>query len=421
MGAPILDIIRTFFVATAFLLMPPVFDKLFAMAKVYSFEETGLMLGAAVLAGAAVALPRLVQRRPRLWYTLSAIAVFLITVEFVTRGAINTFYPEKREHLARLSTRTYDGIETFIGHPFLVYTGNPAIGYSHLGFNAGDPAIRKPEGVIRFACLGSSTTEDNYPRYAELALNRELAARGVTSPQFESLNFGLTGYTSAQSLVNFVLNVQDFSPDYVVLFDGFSEITIRGDRAGFRNDYAHVLQPFTPRPSYDRYLLRLSVPYRAVKDFYRPVDEWLIAYRSAYRDLSWVFPRKDKAELEPFRRNTKTIIDLALVRGMRPVLMTVPYSTDPAKPYSKLYLPHLDEVNSIVREIAADYGAKIIFIDLDREFTRKNNADFIDVIHLNPEGVVKKAERVAAAILADYDFRNPRTGTSHATPEAPKQ
>jgi lysophospholipase L1-like esterase len=93
---------------------------------------------------------------------------------------------------------------------------------NRFGFRGPDVRVEKPDSVIRVAFLGDSYTfgegvhdADVFPEVVERILNGEHAL--VPGKTVQSLDFGVGGYNTEQSL--FLLNhlVLSFSPDVVVL------------------------------------------------------------------------------------------------------------------------------------------------------------------------------------------------------------
>src|SRR4030095_14123746 len=97
--------------------------------------------------------------------------------------------------------------------------------FNNFGFVGRDFAYAKPPGVIRIAALGASTTADGYPAMLEEYLN------ALQSNRFEVMNFGQGYWTSAHVLVNFVLNVIDFAPDYIVIHQAANDELARASEA----------------------------------------------------------------------------------------------------------------------------------------------------------------------------------------------
>jgi len=124
-----------------------------------------------------------------------------------------------------------------VPHPFLQYTGPrnkvpDGQGDSYIGFKEIKVSdIPKRPGVTRIACLGGSTTEDGYPELLQALLNQQGG-----SGKYEVLNFGRTWWSSVHSMLNYVLNVTDFNPDFVILHDNCNDHHYRGF-SGLRGRY----------------------------------------------------------------------------------------------------------------------------------------------------------------------------------------
>ena len=216
------------------------------------------------------------------------------------------------------------------------------------------------------------------------------------------LNFGTSFWTTAHSLVNFVLNIVDFQPDYVVIHHAWNDVKVRVETSLFRGDYAHALKLLEPPSStVDRYLLRVSVIYRYIRfRFGDPawtfIGEATIKTSRKHTDLT------NLDELKPYRRNLETMIDLATLRRIKIVLTTMPHSIDTQKKYYSS-AQHIDQCNEIIRDIARKYGKKILFVDLDQLMTGKMEEIFRDVAHVTNTGWAFKAHQIHYAILKDLN------------------
>jgi hypothetical protein len=406
---------RTAIVAVIFalLLAPPVFNRAFAMEHLLAREELGLWLLSASLMLVA-AYGRWGGRRAQPVWGVVACILALTSVELAARLMVKVFFPSQQLTLSRWGNMSYEDLLAYRGHPFLQFTGTPSVAlignqalgnltpFNNFGFLGRDFSYEKPAGVIRIAALGGSTTADGYPQRLEDLLN----ARAAGTPQrFEVLNFGVGYWTSAHSLVNFVLNVVDFQPDYVIIHENWNDGSVRGAGASFRHDYSHALKAFEPPRMLDRYPLRFSVIYRAVRFRFGPPD-WAFLDYATHRP----YPRQQADatdDLQPFRRNITTIIDLALLRHAKVVLTTMPRTTDATMPLFS-GSTHVDEANDALRQLAAPYGDRILFVDLDQLMTGKRNEIFLDLCHMKPEGIQAKAEHIAQRILQDWQADTPR-------------
>ena len=415
------------------LIAPPIFERFFAMLYLFQGERVVLWIASLLLMSISLYSFFGRLRRPWVYFVLFNLLV-LISLELGARSAVKLFFPNKEVSLARRAAWTYDELRKLTGHPFLQYNGVPSttdnqvlgwyfsnlnsrqledvdslkasIGntsvFNNFGFIGRDFAYAKPPGVIRIAALGASTTADGYPAMLEEYLNARVAAQ---SNRFEVMNFAHGFYTSAHVLVNFVLNVLDFAPDYIVILQAANDEHARASEAEFRGDYSHYLKVFQPPRIWDRYILRVSVPYRALKFYLNPNPEWMFV--EAASQIRRKEPQRalNARELGVFRRNIETISDVASARQIKVVLTTMPHSTD--KRYSPLHLHHIDQFNEVLRSIAANHD-RLLFVDLDKLMTGKVNDVFVDPVHVNDNGRGMKAEYIGKRIIDDEERTLPK-------------
>lgn len=334
--------------------------------------------------------------------------LFFVSIELISRPILTNVLNETgQRELFKLKTWTYPINQSYIGHPFTQYSGNPNVvegtKYNNYGFVGTDFTKEKPVNVIRIAALGGSTTERGYPKLLENYLNEK---KQIDSLEFEVYNFGLSGWTTAHSLTNFLLNVVDFQPNVVIIHHAWNDVLIRNtDPKHFRNDYAHVYKSFEAPTVYDRYLLRSSMLYRYIK--------WVINKRpssSALETAMLIDPKSyinteefsNLEELFPFQRNIQSIIDHAQLNGAEVILSTQPHSSDSTVPLFQS-AQHIDQCNELLRKIAAS-DSSCAFVDLDAQLTGKKNDFFIDLGHMTEEGIEYKAEEFGKVILGQFSF-----------------
>src|SRR5438094_7141 len=345
-------------------------------------------------------------------------------VDLGDRSAVKLFFPNKEVSLARRAAWTYDELRRMTGHPFLQFNGVPSrtgeiyrvlkpggrgdeetenlSTFNNFGFVGRDFAYAKPPGVIRIAALGASTTADGYPAMLEEYINATVAAQ---SNRFEVMNFGQGYWTSAHVLVNFVLNVIDFAPDFIIIHQAANDEHARASEAEFRGDYSHYLKVFQPPRIIDKYILRVSVPYRALKFYLNPNPEWMFVEAASQIRRKEPERALNARELGVFRRNIETIIEVASARQIKVVLTTMPHSTD--ERYPGLYLHHIDQFNELLRSIAAN-NDRLLFVDLDKLMTGKVNHLFRDGVHVNDTGNRMKAEYLGKRIIDDEERALPK-------------
>src|SRR5437868_9885788 len=366
----------------------------------YLFQGERVVLWIASLLLMSISLYGFFGRlRPTWVYFVLFNLLILISVELGARSAVKLFFPNQEVSLARRAAWTYDELRRVTGHPFLQFNGVPSrtgeiyrvpkpggrgnqvtenlSTFNNFGFVGHDFTYAKPPGVIRIAALGASTTADGYPAMLEEYLNARVAAQ---SNRFEVMNFGQGFWTSAHVLVNFVLNVIDFAPDYIIIHVAANDEGARASEAEFRGDYSHYLKVFQPPPIIDRYILRVSVPYRALKFYLDPRPEWMFV--EAASQIPRKVPQRalNARELGVFRRNIETIIDVASARQIKVVLTTVPRLTDEHLHHiDQLNAECIDQENEVSRSIAANHD-RLLFVDLDKLMTGKENHLFLDAV-----------------------------------------
>jgi len=340
----------------------------------------------------------------KLAFASLAAGIFLVLLEIGFRIAFPLFGGDP-SRIAGYRRFVLDGeVRFYAPHPYTDYTFNPREpDVNALGFRGPLPDLEKPPGTLRIACLGGSTTasgnsegfKGSYPHFLQLELQERLK-RPV-----EVLDFGVDAWTTAESLVNFVLNVRDFHPDVVIVHHAPNDGGPRR-RAGFRNDYSHYRRSWAPPPKHflDRALTRFSDLWAWLRQqnvqleiglaVNRPFDSKLDMFRDGH------FPAGTEY---PFRRNVETIVDLAHLDGARAVLATVPCTPRGARAEPSM-LEGIREHNALLAEIAAAHHA--ILIDLAASMTDRDPelaGEFLDCVHLTPKGNRIKAQRIAAALL----------------------
>jgi hypothetical protein len=401
----------------ALLVSPPVFESTLSMGPLLAREVAWLWIFALTLVAWAGYV-----RYCKVLVVPATFVLFnflvLMSVEFVARATVVVVRPEAQYRLGEIAEKTYDDLIPYRGHPFLQFTGMPGLlqpGSSQSEFNnfgfahTGEFVYEKPAGTLRIATLGGSTTANTYPAIMGDVIGQQLGE----GQSVEVMNFGLPYWTTAHSLVNFVLNVVDFEPDYIVIHHAWNDSKYQDLVDGFRSDYSHVLQPFEASPFIiDRYLVRASALYRYMK-FKLARPDWAYLDNAVSRNVPPGTASNGSDDFRRYRRNIETMIEVALARGIRPVLTTMPHTLDVNKPSGQTMIraKQIDQANTIMREIAAINSERAIFVDLDELMTGKMEEVFVDLAHVTEGGRKFKAETIGAAIL-----KNLRT-----SPDLPRQ
>ena len=99
-------------------------------------------------------------------------------------------------------------------------------GYAHIrtnseGFRDDEWTVAKPAETVRIAVLGDSYVDalqvEEPNRFTERLVDALSACRSVDTTSLEVMNFGQSGYGTAQELLTFRHNVTKYSPDLVIL------------------------------------------------------------------------------------------------------------------------------------------------------------------------------------------------------------
>ena len=141
---------------------------------------------------------------------------------------------------------------TYTPHPHLVYTGNPKAKHNRDGFLGRKRTLEKPANTVRVAGLGGSTTYGiyNWPRQLRVLLNDDSDADERT---YEVFNFGMSGYTSLESLVNLTINVQDYDIDILVIHHALNDLMPRLFPE-MERDYRHFRKIYRPMGPVARFM-----------------------------------------------------------------------------------------------------------------------------------------------------------------------
>ena len=144
----------------------------------------------------------------------------------------------------------------------------------------------------------------------------------------------MAGWTTAETMVNYFLVVQDYAPDIVIIHEAPNDVDPRR-WPGFRTDYSHYRKPWSG--------VQYSLPYRLLVRWSDLFAASQLRNPSAFDILAVVnrpptgtLPRNvaDRLPAETavaFRRNVRPSPEHARLRGGRVVLATVPYDRWPPR------------------------------------------------------------------------------------------
>ena len=226
------------------------------------------------------------------------------------------------------------------------------------------------------------------------------------------MNWGVPGWTTQESLVNYFINVQDYEPDIVIIHHAINDNSPRLFKPGtFRPDYAHWRKSWENYevPWWDQTLIRYCTPYASyrihkgadgfnVLDFVRR-NENRLPRRSKLSDLAEKSGRI-------FRRNIVTIAEHATSKGARVFLVTMPYKQSLAQAdpegvvplWAQLVMQH----NQLLRDIAEEGGFGLIDQELMAMHDPPRSEEmFVDRVHMTRPGMRRKAAMISKALYKE--------------------
>ena len=370
----------------------------------------------------------------RLAFSLLATVMGIGLLEAGMRLALPIIAP--RQHYDILDYRhrwfpKWDPSPIFEPHPYVAYVHpSSGEGVNEDGFTFEQVPRKKPPGVFRIAALGGSTTDG--PQAWPYHLARVLKQKRPDL-EFQALNFGMSGWTSAESAVNYVLNVQDYAPDVVIVHHAANDLGAIFHPA-FHPDYRHyrrVLQMdsdeqgtlrIRQRWTYklDAKLCRYSLLYVWAR--IRLMGEGRSDYSLTHLTTWPEGPRNDAPEsvrVQPFLRNLRTIGTLAESNGSRVLFASIPWVRPEVAPeLAAQWGPGLDEQmvqqNRRLLDVAQDHGWGVV--DLDAEMGDKAEL-YVDPIHMTQAGEREKGEHLARFIVTE-GWLPPKDGGGASPSEA---
>ncbi len=350
---------------------------------------------------AEVEATRLPLRRKLLFL----LAVLLLALALAEAAAQITYRVSNGRFVWRAARGA--GIGILEPHPYLVGALKPGASAERLGtrITINSDGYRGPplrQGAQRVLCLGGSTTfcvrvsdGDTWP----VKLQEKLAS--APNGPIDVVNGGVSGYSSAENLIQFALRDHYLNPSLVILYQGLNDL--RSSHAPqFSTDYsrfhgaaqAHVLD-LDWKEGHSILALR------------HYLNKFLAGIRGPKpEDPSARKSSPDPRIREVYRSNLRSIA--ALARAYKTRIIFVPQVLR----YSRFegpekWLPFVKEetvveqmavLNDAMREVAEECSLPFFGAVLSAPW---EDADFADPCHLSPQG----CDRMAS-LLADFIEKN---------------
>lgn len=161
-----------------------------------------------------------VEKKKRIWLRRAGLAVggmcFAVLLIEIGLRVLGFSYPITTQ---RDANRGYSYLPNF--EWFHTTEGYAHVRTNQYGFRDDDWSVEKPANVVRVAVLGDSFVEGNQvakdKRLTELLESRLAASHLFDGFKVEVMNFGMSGYGTAQELMTFRHEVKKFKPDYVIV------------------------------------------------------------------------------------------------------------------------------------------------------------------------------------------------------------
>ena len=239
---------------------------------------------------------------------------------------------------------------------------------------------------IRVLCLGASTTANNisdgqedytYPKMLQEYLGNK----------FEVLNCGIGGWTSVDIFINFVLNLIQLSPDYIVLYHGYNDLPLYL-MDDFESDYQHgrknigevvhsikranLLPKIKFFHLYEYIKDRLFGTGNARNDLLKLITKNKIDYTNKYFDFK---TQRDIIE---------ALIVLCKHNNIVPILSSFCYHDHERNLESSRIHEGVKLENNDIKYISKKYNCK--FVDQNK-LIKSVDENFVDSIHFTPLGM----------------------------------
>jgi lysophospholipase L1-like esterase len=283
--------------------------------------------------------------------------------------------------------------------------------FNERGFRTSEPMWPKRAGELRIATLGGSTTEDMWNasgRHWPWHLEQRLDALKIRDVRV--LNGGMSAYATTHSLIRTAFDVTELRADVLLVMHNINDLTAA---------YYALAADTTLDPHYAiKYRTRGYTGLRGEEDVVWSRLKGFVAGRfESQRAATSPLPHDPVVVAEGarlFQRNLRSIIAVAQAHGIRPVLLTMPFSTslkhfETTKsgqvrtgsigigrlPSSAQFFRDLERYNRATVALADTLGVTVV--DMAR-LTEWNEDLFVDSVHLTDAGSERFGAVLATAL-----------------------
>lgn len=340
--------------------------------------------------------------------TIAALALLLLAAEAAIRlrqtlkyGTTTTF-----EEYFTLDART--GLRVPVAS-----LSKGHISINSLGFRGPEIAVPKPDGIVRIAFLGASTTwcaevSGNDHAWPHLVTNA--LSRSFPDVRFDYVNAGVPGYTVGSILKTLTSRVLPLEPDVIVIYEATNnlsgEMRDLAAKAGIITESAVQELSWPSRYSLMWYLVEKNLRVQNAQQTARhggkllEVDAHTVGdeYRNGLTRI-----------VDTARRNAKLVVVATF--SIQPRRNQTPDQQMRASASAHFYTPFLapgtlmdayEQYNKIAREVAREAGVLLI----EGEDRIPGDAvHFTDTVHFTDAGSKAMALRVSQTLVSSSRFK----------------
>ena len=299
-------------------------------------------------------------------------------------------------------------------HTNKYYSFKQPLRINNLGHFGKDFSVNKPDGTLRIACLGHSSTANNiadesrdysYPEFIESYLKKELS-RYKPTKNVEVYNCGIGGWISIDIMIDFLLNIIHTKPDYIILYYGYNDLYFQLND-NFELDYSHNRKNLGEvmrviRRGYYFPKIKFWHSYECLKDKLFGSGN---VRNEVLRHINISKPKADRdfSNLEVEMNILRNILIVCKYYDIKIILSSFVYYDHEKTPMTKKFSEGVKLENELLRSLAEEFNA--VFVDA-AELIPLNDELFVDCVHFTPKGMELIAKCFAEAVISDLDTKN---------------
>lgn len=298
-------------------------------------------------------------------------------------------------------------------HTNKYYSFKNPIRINNMGHFGKDFSSEKSANILRIVCLGHSTTANNiadeerdysYPELLEKYLIENLDDKGFEK-KIEVYNCGIGGWLSIDILIDFLLNIIHTRPDYIIIYYGYNDLYVHLNE-DFALDYSHN------RKNLGEFLHIIK------RGYYFPKIKFWHSYEF-FKDrlfgtgnirnevLRKIITKKpnpmyDFKNLDIEKDIIKNILIVCKYHNIRCILSSFIYYDHERTHLSKKFSEGVKKENELFMSLAEEF--KTLFVD-QTILVPQTDENFLDAVHLTPEGMKLFAKNFGDTIINDLISR----------------